>query len=404
MTSQATKQASEQAVSREELLKRAKEVGELAEKYALQTDEDRRLPEEVIQKMKEANFHLLHRPKQYGGQDLDFETFGDIIRTVAYHSVSAAWATYFVIIHETWPSFIPKDARDKLFNSNELMADVFAPVGKVENDDDGKGYRVSGTWNFCSGVLWSDWIALGAFHTMRDAEQPELSLFIVHKSETEIIDNWDTLGLRGTGSNAVKLDNVYVDPEYVFPLSRVVEGATAPDGNYEDDYLLFNVPYIAYFLSGFSQILVGGLKRLVDDFVDKTNSRVRVYNNNSQEKDNSSAQRTLGEIKMEYNTLEKIADDYLERMQGYAEKGTRILDEEEREELFAMRGYVAKHAPLIATRLLTVLGGNALYREGGSERFVRDLIAVSCHPTHLYEDAMVGYGKTIVGQDGHPMW
>ncbi|CAM4324302.1 acyl-CoA dehydrogenase family protein [Lacicoccus alkaliphilus] len=394
----------QQPVTREELLRRAKEIGELAEKYALQTDEERRLPEEVTQKLKESNFHLLHRPKAYGGQDLDFETFGDIIRTVAYHSVSAAWATYFVIIHETWPSFIPKDARDTLFNSNELMADVFAPVGKVEDADDGKGYLVSGQWNFCSGVLWSDWIALGAFHTMKDGDKPELSLFIVRKEDVEVIDNWDTMGLRGTGSNAVKLDKNYVAPEYVFPLSRVVEGATAPDGNYEEDYLLFNVPYIAYFLSGFSQILVGGLKRLVDEFVERTENRVRVYNNNSQEKDNSSSQRTLGEIKMEYNALEKIADDYLARMQGYAEKGVRVLEEEERQELFAMRGYVAKHAPLIATRLLTVLGGNALYRESGAERFVRDLIAVSCHPTHLYEDAMVGYGKTIVGQDGHPMW
>lgn len=394
----------QKTVSREELLKRAKEIGELAEKYAMQTDEDRRLPEEVIQKLKESNFHLLHRPKAYGGQDLDFKTFGDIIRTVAYHSVSAAWATYFVIIHETWPSFIPKDARDALFNSNELMADVFAPVGKVEDADDGKGYLVSGQWNFCSGVLWSDWIALGAFHKMRDGDKPELSLFIVRKEDIEVVDNWDTMGLRGTGSNAVKLDKNYVAPEYVFPLGRVVEGATAPDGNYEEDYLLFNVPYIAYFLSGFSQILVGGLKRLVDEFVERTQNRVRVYNNNAQEKDNSSAQRTLGEIKMEYNTLEKIADEYLARMQGYAEKGVRVLEEEERQELFAMRGYVAKHAPLIATRLLTVLGGNALYRESGAERFVRDIIAVSCHPTHLYEDAMVGYGKTIVGQDGHPMW
>lgn len=51
MTKQATKQETPQAVSREELLKRAKEIGELAEKYALQADEDRRLPEVVIDNM-----------------------------------------------------------------------------------------------------------------------------------------------------------------------------------------------------------------------------------------------------------------------------------------------------------------------------------------------------------------
>lgn len=404
MTNQATKQETPQAVSREELLKRAKELGELAEEHALQGDEDGQMPQVVIDKMKASNFHMLHRPKSYGGQDLDFKTFGDIIRTVAYHNVAAAWLTYFAIIHETWPAFIPKKGRDELFGTGDLMADVFAPVGKVEDADDGEGYVVSGKWNFCSGVLWCDWIALGAIHKMRDGEKPELSLYIAHKDDLKVHKDWDTIGLRGTGSNTVEMDNVYVPPEYVFPVTRVVEGATAPDGNYEEDYLLFNVPYMAYFLSGFAQISVGGLKRLVDDFTEKTRTRVRIYNNNEQAKDNSASHRALGEFRMEYNALERIADTLLEKLEGYAENGTRVLEEEEREELFAMRAHVAKNAPLIGTRILSVLGGNAIYRKGHSERFVRDLIAVSAHPSHLYEDAMVAYGKTAIGLDGHPMW
>lgn len=391
-------------LEREELLRRAKELGELAEQHSLQSDRDGKLPDVVIEKMKEAKFHTLMRPKSYGGQELDFETFGDIIRTVAYHSVPAAWITYFGIIHETWPAFLPEKGREKLFGEGELMADVFAPVGKVTDADDGEGYNISGTWNFCSGVLWCDWIALGAIHKMRDGDKPELSLFIVHKSDAEIIENWDTLGLRGTGSNAVKLDNVYVPPHYVFPIGRVVQGATAPDGNYEEDYQIFNVPYLAYFLSGFAQIAIGGLNRLVDDYTAKTKGRVRIYNNNKNEKDGSSGQRTLGEITMEYNALKNVADEILEKMQGYRESGTRVLEEEEREKLFAMRGYVAKNSAELATRIIINLGGNSLYREGHSERFVRDLIAVAAHPTHLYEDAMVGYGKSILGFDGHPMW
>ncbi|MFC3040706.1 acyl-CoA dehydrogenase family protein [Virgibacillus xinjiangensis] len=390
--------------NREELLRKAKEVGELAEQYALQADEDAKLPDIVADKIKEAGFHKLHRPKAYGGQDLDYYTFGDIIRTVAYHSVSAAWITYFSIIHETWPAFLPKEGRDELYNSDALMADVFAPVGKVTDDPDGKGYRISGTWNFCSGVLWCDWIALGAIHQMRDGSEPELSLYIVHKKDVELIENWDPIGLRGTGSNAVKVDDVYVPPHYIFPLKRVVEGAVAPDGNYEEDYQIFNVPYIIYFLSGFSQIAIGGLERLVNDFKEKTEGRIRVYNNNSSEKDASNTQRLLGELNIQLKSLKAIANEYMDKLHEYQENGTRVLDEEEREELFARRGYVARTAAELGTRILITLGGNSLYREKHTERFVRDLIAVAAHPTHLYEDAMVGYGKSILGNPGHPMW
>ena len=163
-----------------------------------------------LKKSKKLDFKSFTDHKEYGGQELDFHTFGDIIRTVANYNVSAAWITYFAIIHDTWPAFLPKESREELFKSTHLLADVFAPVGKVTDDADGKGYRVSGQWNFCSGVLWSDWIALGAVHKMRDGSEPELGLYIVHKKDTEIIENWDPIGLRGTGSNAVKVDDVYV--------------------------------------------------------------------------------------------------------------------------------------------------------------------------------------------------
>lgn len=392
----------ETTLNREELLQKAKEVGQLAEKYADETDRNGRLPDEVMDKIKEAGFQYLLRPKTYGGQNLDYYTFGDIIRTVANYSVSAAWLTYFAIIHETWPAFLPKQGREELFNSNALMADVFAPVGKVTND--GEGYRLSGTWNFCSGVFWCDWIALGAAHQMHDGDKPEVSLFIVNKKDIEIIENWDTLGLRGTGSNAVKVDDVYIPPHYVFPLERVLAGAKAPDEDYEDDYQIFNVPYLAFFLAGFQHVALGAVERLVQNFKEKTEKRVRIFNNNVNEKNAGSAQRTLAELNVQLTALKALANDYAARLHKYQDEGIRVLDEEEREQLFAMRGYVAKTTTEMASRILITLGGNAVYKEDGSERFVRDILTVAAHPTHQYEDALAGYGSAILGFKGHPIW
>lgn len=389
-------------LNREELLLKAHEVGQLAEKHALQTDIDGKLPDEVIEKIKEAGFQKLLRPIAFGGQNLDYYTFGDIIRIVATYNVSAAWLTYFAIIHETWPAFLPKQGREELYNSEGLMADVFAPMGKVTNDGD--GYRLSGTWNFCSGVLWCDWIALGAVHQMPDNDKPELSLYIVHKKDLEILNNWDTIGLRGTGSNGVKVDNVFVPAHYVFPLERVVAGATAPDGNYEEDYQIFNVPYLAFFLAGFQQIAIGGVERLIRNFKEKTENRIRIFNNNTDEKTAGTAQRTLAELNIQLTALKAFSKDYCDRLHRYQEQGIRHLEEEEREELFAMRGYIAKMTTEMATRILITMGGNAVYKTDSTERFVRDLLAVAAHPTHQYEDAMAGYGSAILGFKGHPIW
>lgn len=63
-----------------------------------------------------------------------------------------------------------------------------------------------------------------------------------------------------------------------------MNGATAPDGNYEPDYQIFNVPYLAFFLAGFSHVAIGGVERLIRNFKEKTEHRVRIFNNNTNEK------------------------------------------------------------------------------------------------------------------------
>src|SRR5699024_6650779 len=138
-----------------------------------------------------------------------------------------------------------KEGREEMFATDDLLADVLARVGKVTTAEEGKGYRLSGHWNFCSGVVWSDWIGLGAINTLRDEDEPEHALYIVHKDDIELIENWNTVGLRGTGSHGLKVDNVYVPEHRVFKTARVTEGATAPDGNYDESYQIFNVPYLS---------------------------------------------------------------------------------------------------------------------------------------------------------------
>ena len=391
-----------QTHNKEELLKKAKEIGLLAEKYALQADKESKLPDEVIEKIKEAGFHKLMRPKAYGGQYLDYFTFGEMIRTIANHSIAAAWLSYFFVIHETWVAFLPKESRDELYNHGGLMADVFAPVGTVT--DDGEGYRLSGQWNFCSGVLWSEWIGLGAIAQLKDGTEPEYCMFIVNKEDVEIIDNWDSMGLRGSGSNGVKVDNVYIPPNRVFHAARVINGDAAVDGNFEPDYQIFNVPYLPWFFMGFQFVQIGGVERLIQIFKEKTESRVRVFNNNQNEKEAPSSQRVLAELNIQLSSLKSLANEYLEKLTSYEQNGIRTLDEEEREKLFAIRAHIAKTSSEMALRILLTLGGNSVFKGHPTELFVRDLFTAATHPNHHYEDAMAAFGKTIIGFNGHPIW
>ena len=68
-------------------------------------------------------------------------------------------------------------------------------------------------------VLYSDWIGLGVEIQFPDSDKPEVCLPMLKASEVQIVKNWDTFGLRGSGSNQVIADNVYVPMERILRLT-----------------------------------------------------------------------------------------------------------------------------------------------------------------------------------------
>lgn len=386
------------------LLAKAEAIGKLAEAEAREADKNAQFSDKISKAIEEAGFHKLMRPKKYGGQSIDLKTYSEIIRTVARHSIAAGWLSYFYSIHETWAAYLPPKGRDEIFGQGGLLADVVAPLGKVERDQDGKGYRLSGNWNFCSGVLWSDWIALGAVMELPDSTEPEYCLLALPKSDLTIVENWDTVGLRGSGSNGVFVENAYVPLHRIFPAARVLTKGKPPGGDYDENDPAYRMPFMPLFLFGFPLVALGGAERLVSLFQERTEKRTRVFKNGANEKESASSQRVLAELKLKLNTLEGLVDQYIEQLNTWQVQGKTVVEDEERERLFALRGYVAKTAADIAVKTMLTLGGTAIFKGDPVELFTRDLLAVAAHPNHLYEDSMAAYGRTLFGFAGHAVW
>ncbi len=203
----------EKNITIEQLLEGAKRIGKLAEQEAQQAEKNATISENVVNLIKETQISQIMLPKKYGGPQVDLKTFAKIVRTVSYYNISAAWLTYLYPLHNILPAYLPSKGEMKLSNQGGLICDVFAALGKAEKDGD--GYRISGKWNFASGCLYSDWIGLGVKIQFPDSDKPEICLPILKASEVQIVENWDTFGLRGSGSNQVIADNVYVPMERI---------------------------------------------------------------------------------------------------------------------------------------------------------------------------------------------
>ena len=375
----------------EELLTAAHRIGQLAENEASTSELNATVSENFIQLLKESKISRLMLPKEFGEPQVTLKQFTDLVRTVSSYNISAGWLTYLYPLHNILPAYLPAPTREKIVRSQGLICDVFAAVGTAEKVDG--GYIINGTWNFASGVNYSEWIGLGVAAEVEDNAKKQIVMPIFHKSQVEVVENWDTFGLRGSGSNQVKVDNVFVPTDWILRLDHADQFSRPPEEDYDKDYLFYDAPFYATFYLGFPAIALGGAKRILEEFKKATEQRVRLVDG-VRESESPRSQRVFAEISMQYHAADALMDKYLTLlMESRHKEQSEFL----RGEFFAIRTNIIKICTEIAVRALLTLGGGALYKGSPIEIFIRDILSVATHKTALYEDSVAAYGLELFG-------
>ena len=375
-----------------DLIEKAREAGQLAEAELATSELNASISQNFVNKLIEAGITRANLPKEYGGPQISLRGLGEIVRTIAYHNISAAWVGYFFPLHNSLPSHLPQEGRDEIINSGDLIVDVFAPVGQVKVVEG--GVRLTGTYNYTSGVNFAGWIGLGAIAQLPETERPELIMCFMRKEEVTVNQNWDTFGLRGSGSNQVVATDVFIPSRRIVRLEVANDTRRPPVGsNYDPSYPFYHVPFFSAFYLGFPNMTLGGAERLLDEYKKRTEARVRLHGEN--EKDSPRSQRILAHLMLEYKKANGLMEQYYDLLATYETEGPY-----EKGEFSALRAEIIKICQEIATTIMVSLGGAALAKNNTVEVFVRDIIGVATHITSLYEDALYTYGRNLYGYEG----
>src|SRR5581483_5221526 len=97
------------------------------------------------------------------------------------------------------------------------------PTGKATPADG--GYRLSGRWSFVSGVDYSDWVIVAAM-VFAPQGPPQARHFLVPRKDYSVLDTWHNVGMRGTGSNDLIVDDVFVPAHRTITMDDFREGTT----------------------------------------------------------------------------------------------------------------------------------------------------------------------------------
>lgn len=170
----------------------------------------RRLPPATVSEAAGAGFFALLTPPALGGQGASFDLFLDVSRRLAQGCASSAWTLSFLALHGWLLAKFDKPLQDVVFagGATPLAPAPLAPTGTADKVEG--GYRVSGRWEWATGVHHADWVMINCIEP--GGMGPRFC--VVPIGDVTIDDVWKTAGMAATGSNTVVIDDLFV-PEHM---------------------------------------------------------------------------------------------------------------------------------------------------------------------------------------------
>lgn len=199
----------------DQLLSSARALGPIIRAHADQGERQRRPPRQVLDALSAAGLQRMFAPRSLGGLEVDPVTCARVVEKIASFDSAAGWALQVVNLNAWWAARLPDDGVDEIYGSNPsaMMAAAFHPPQQATQVPG--GYRVTGRAPLASNIHDCEWVLLSALvmdgaQPRMTASGPEMIVAIVPTPEVEILDTWYTLGMRGTDSNDVAVNDVFV--------------------------------------------------------------------------------------------------------------------------------------------------------------------------------------------------
>ncbi|MFJ8657774.1 acyl-CoA dehydrogenase family protein [Streptomyces sp. NPDC093795] len=202
------------------------EVAKLAGAQAAQADAERRVSPDVIRAVVDAGFARWLVPARWGGDERGYTELTAAVAKVGEECSSTAWLACLAAHAARYVACLPEQGQADIWGDgpDTLVAAVIKPQGTAVETEG--GYRLTGSWSYVSGVEHADWALLtGPAPGPKSGGQP-MRLFAVPRGDYTFEDTWSSLGMRGTGSHTLVLDDVFVPEHRVCLREDAMRGAT----------------------------------------------------------------------------------------------------------------------------------------------------------------------------------
>lgn len=341
-----------------EYLSHAQALGPVLDANADEIESNGELPGGLVAMLRDKRFFRLLQPRSIGGLELDPVSYVPIIEEIASHDASTAWCLGQNNGCSMTAAYLdPMVAKDIFGPDDGILA--WGP-GPATMEKVPGGYRLTGSWRFASGSHHATW--LGA-HLPEPGGDGGMRTLLFPKSSTKMKSIWRVIGLRGTGSDAYSVADLFVPEEYT-----VVRGPGLPA---RETGPLYRFTRGNLYAAGFAGVALGIARGMLRNFVELACEKVP-RDSKAPLRENAVVQELVAESEAKlrasrsflFETLGQMCSEVEARGEFTAAQSTMLR---------LASTWAIHQARDAATALYHAAGATAIFDENPFERRFRDM-------------------------------
>ncbi|MER6165517.1 acyl-CoA dehydrogenase family protein [Streptomyces violaceorubidus] len=373
------------------LVDAARAASPVLARHAADADAESRLAPEAVRALREAGMFRLGTPRRFGGEAAPVGMSLDVSSEIALACPASGWVVMVTYVaQQIAASFGDQALKDLWAEGPDVpMSGVFGSVGVSAVPADG-GIRVTGRWGWASGCRHAEWAIVGVPLLGDDGTVSGRGLALVPTADLVVEDTWDMVGMRGTGSDTLVADDVFV------PAHRLKDFADVLDGDRHAEEPLHRVAPGSMTMASMGPLLGIGRAVLALTMESVEGGKPMAMSLYPRLADAPSVQAQLADAA----TLIDSAHLHLARSAALvdeaADAGT-ALDPVDRARVRMDVGHASVCLRDAVQLLLSVNGAGGFSRAKAIQRYWRDLETAARHPTLNPGLAREMYGRALAG-------
>jgi 3-hydroxy-9,10-secoandrosta-1,3,5(10)-triene-9,17-dione monooxygenase len=385
-----------------DLVARARAIVPTLSARAAATEANRSMLPETLEDLTRAGMFRIMQARRYGGYEMGLPAMAEVTAEIARGSASDAWIVGLCGNQNRFVGCYPKEAQEEVFarsGDHLITCLVTGPTSTAERV--AGGFRLSGKWPYVSGVDQCNWLLLSAFDGGADAGGASASLtFLVPREDVaEVIDDWHVMGLRGTGSKTVMLEDVFV-PEYRAMNVWNYDADPPPGAAVNPGAMFQGVPRIMIFTTMLTAPALGIAQSAVEAYRERLETRGSALMSGKQS-ENAPSQIALGRASEQAAMARDILMGAAHDFQRRAEAGDTFTAEDRIGHRLRM-AEVMRMCTQVVTDVFMDAGTGAMFDGNPLQRMFRDMYAIRSHVVIDPNNAAENRGRLLLGIDPKP--